>query len=159
MKKILLLLSVQLLCSCKFLVCEFNDRSIVIDNNSSDTIRAFHLAYDKYTIHNQFDTVIHTNKSDYGMGHVLYNNRADWLTSWPEEEDVSQDTMTIFIIKKSVYDTVPWDSIAKNYMILQRYDVPAQYYMDHFWPRKHLAYPPTEDMREIPMWPAYETDK
>lgn len=143
--------------ACKGLYMDYDDNiSIVIDNNSSDTIIGFALSLDKYGVHGQHDTTIHVNQTDYWMGHKLENGYADWLTTWQEDEDVSQDTMTIFVIKKSVYDTVPWDSIAKNYMVLQRYDVPAQYYIDHFWPRKRLTYPPTEDMCEIPMWPPYE---
>lgn len=142
--------------ACKGVYMDYDDNiSIVIDNNSSDTIRVFHLTYD-FALCDQYDTVIHANLSDYGLGHVLLPGYSDWTTTWQEDEDVSQDTMTIFIIKKSVYDTVPWDSIAKNYMVLQRYDVPAQYYIDHFWPRKRLTYPPNEDMCEILMWPPYE---
>jgi len=37
--------------------------------------------------------------------------------------DLPSDTLSIFIFDGEIIETVPWDTIRKNYMILKRYDL------------------------------------
>ena len=131
MRKCILFLLLITICGCKLLECG-DDVCIVLGNALQDTITTMRLSYKKFGLHRQYDTLIHSDKKHYTIGRKLVPEDMDWLTNWYNDEDVSQDTMTIFVIKQSVLDNVPWDTIVKNYMILQRYDVPAQYYMDFF---------------------------
>lgn len=44
------------------------------------------------------------------------------IGSW-EGMFAAHDTLMIFIFDESIFKTIPWDTIRKNYMILKRYDL------------------------------------
>lgn len=88
------------------------------------------------------DNVFHGNIS-YGLGTLdkLYS-------SW------NADTVSFFIFDKDVVDNTPWADVVQNYMVLQRYDFTKA---DLERIRCQIYYPPTEAMKDIRMWPRYES--
>jgi hypothetical protein len=45
--------------------------------------------------------------------------------------DIKSDTLSIFFFDKELYDSLPWDSIRNNYMILDRRDIWEETLLDH----------------------------
>ena len=149
MKYIFFLTLAVLFSCCKGLTDEDCYTSIVVRNISNDTISIFHLSSEHFDIKSQHDTILHATKDDYWFTSRTFPQNRCWSASWYKNKDVSQDTITIFIILQSVCENVPWDMIVKDYQILQRYDIPLQYYKEHFSERHPLTYPPSKDMEGI----------
>lgn len=73
--------------------------------------------------------------------------------SWEKiYQQVKTDTISFFIYNADTLDRYEWNIIKENYMILQRYDLSIYdlQKLDYT-----LYYPPTEAMRNMKMWPAY----
>ncbi len=64
------------------------------------------------------------------------------------------DTVSIFIFHAdTIENTMYWGQIRDSYNILQRYDVSVDDALEQI----SLSFPPTEEMRNIKMWPPYGT--
>lgn len=60
------------------------------------------------------------------------------------------DTLCLFIYDADTVNAYSWEEIKSGYKILQRYDLDIKE-LD-----RPIYYPPTEEMKDIPMYPPYE---
>ena len=67
--------------------------------------------------------------------------------------EFNADTISYFVISTDTLEKYGWDSIRAGYRILQRYD----YSIADYHPGCAPTFPPTEEMRNIKMWPPYGT--
>lgn len=67
-------------------------------------------------------------------------------------DEYYSDTLSVFIFSSNLVDSLPWDSIVDNYLVLQRYDLSVN---DANMGR--LVFPPDSTMKHIHMWPPYGT--
>ncbi|NGF57657.1 hypothetical protein G5B35_24150 [Parapusillimonas sp. SGNA-6] len=69
-----------------------------------------------------------------------------------EEKRRGIDTLSLVIFSVDTLEKYPWEIIREDYMILQRYDLSMSDLrkLDY-----SIAYPPTEAMRNMKMWPRY----
>ena len=65
---------------------------------------------------------------------------------------IVNEKMCLFIFYKDVVNSVPWETIRKDYMVLQRYDLSIDELEKLNWT---VYYPPTEEMKDIDMFPPY----
>lgn len=82
---------------------------------------------------------------------VLSPKTVSWKSIYDVKAD--NDTLSFFIYDVDTLDKYPWKVIRENYMILQRYDLSIY---DFRKLNYTIYYPPTEAMRNMKMWPAYE---
>lgn len=78
------------------------------------------------------------------------------LHSYPFEyiyTNLQVDVLPFFIFSSKVLDSLPWDTIRNQYLILQRYDL-SVFDADHIGT---LVFPPDSTMKHIHMWPPYGT--
>ena len=61
--------------------------------------------------------------------------------------------MSVFIFDSEVLENIEWKEIRDNYMILKRYDLSLEDLQKLDFT---LYYPPTEEMKDIKMYPPYE---
>lgn len=65
--------------------------------------------------------------------------------------DYNTDTMSLFVISTYTLKKDGWDFVRDSYDILQRYDIGVNEF------NHTLSFPPSEEMRDIKMWPPYGT--
>ena len=58
----------------------------------------------------------------------------------------------IFIFDAKVVENTPWEVVAKDYLVLKRYDLTLEDLQRLNW---KITYPPTEAMKDIKQWPPY----
>jgi len=66
----------------------------------------------------------------------------------------TNDTLMFYIFDYKVLTTNKWAEVRDNYMVTQRYDLSLDDLRRLDW---KLSFPPTEEMRNIKMWPPYGT--
>ena len=65
------------------------------------------------------------------------------------------DTLSVFVFNLDTLYKYPWDVIKSEYKICARYDYTKETItVDRLY---NIHYPPTEDMKDIHMYPSYET--
>ncbi len=64
------------------------------------------------------------------------------------------DTVSFFVFSTDTLTKLGWDSVRRTYNIIQRYDIGRK---DIKSILGKMAFPPTEEMRNIKMWPPYGT--
>ena len=64
------------------------------------------------------------------------------------------DTLIVNIFDEEVLESNAWEDIGNNYMVLQRYDLSLQDLQQLNW---QISYPPTEAMKDMKMYPPYES--
>ena len=76
-------------------------------------------------------------------------------TSWElvYKNLMPNDTLSVFIFDAEVLENTDWEEIRDNYMILKRYDLSLEDLQKLDFT---LYYPPTEEMKDIKMYPPYE---
>jgi hypothetical protein len=79
-----------------------------------------------------------------GSGTFPHLYKTEWLT----------DTIHVFLFDVKTVESVPWDEIVDEYLVLQRYDFSKE---DINELRDRLFYPPTPEMAQMHMWPRYGT--
>jgi hypothetical protein len=62
----------------------------------------------------------------------------------------------IYIFDEQVLETISWNTVGENYMVLQRYDLTPEDLQKLKW---QIPYPPTEVMKDMKMYPAYDSEK
>ena len=70
----------------------------------------------------------------------------DWFYYFPN------DTISVFLFDGETVENVPWETVVKEYLVLQRYDLSIE---DMKKLDRTIHYPPTPEMRDIHMWPPY----
>ena len=64
------------------------------------------------------------------------------------------DTLMVFVYNADSFELYGWEYARENYLVQQRYHLSLDdLYKLHFL----LSFPPTEEMRNIKMWPPYGT--
>ncbi len=96
-------------------------------------------------MHDLYDTVMHADKNDYEFAKIEQGQARKFFW-WRDEDDILRDTITFFILDRTVYETHDWATIVENNEVLARYDVPGFLYEKYFDNKKPMTYPPSKDM-------------
>lgn len=73
---------------------------------------------------------------------------------WDEViNDLTSDTMSIFIFHSDTLDKYSWDEVREGYKILQRYDLSLKDLQKLDW---SVTYPPSPEMKDMKMFPPYK---
>ena len=83
-----------------------------------------------------------------------WGNPLDNMMTTYESEFHGMDTLIIFVFNSDTLATYGWENVKDDYLISQRYDLSLNDLKRMNW---HLSFPPTEEMRNIKMWPPYGT--
>lgn len=140
--KIYLLIIICSLSSCQSLLDHVY--GIKIQNYSNDTI----VFYANYSYP---DTAIAIKKP--GLVMTYPKNYSYWDSKKKWEDVLSNDIISIFIFSKASVNKFSWDKIKQDYIILQRYDVSIKELKEL---NSAITYPPTENMKNIKMYPPYK---
>jgi len=65
---------------------------------------------------------------------------------------IPSDTLMIFVFDGKVLKEKPWNEIFHNYLVLQRFDLSLSDLKKLNWT---ITYPPTEEMKDVKMYPRY----
>ena len=65
------------------------------------------------------------------------------------------DTLCLFIYDADTFNTCSWGEISEKYKILKRYDLSEQ---DFKFLKYNITYPPDDRMKDIKMYPPYESE-
>jgi hypothetical protein len=79
-------------------------------------------------------------------------NSGLWVRGCFEEYSHSAE-VHVFIFDMDIINTIDRDTIIKNYMLLQRYDLTIEDLQRLNW---QITYPPSEAMRDVKMYPPYK---
>ena len=64
------------------------------------------------------------------------------------------DTLIVFVFNSDTLSSRGWDYVKDHNNVTQRYDLSLSNLRNLNW---RIAFPPTEEMRNIKMWPPYGT--
>jgi len=70
-------------------------------------------------------------------------------------DEYFSDTVYVYVFDAAVVDTTPWDIVAKDYLVLKRYDLSLEDLQRLDW---QVTYPPTEAMKDVKQYPPYESE-
>ncbi|MCM8872646.1 MAG: hypothetical protein NDJ65_05125 [Paludibacteraceae bacterium] len=101
-----------------------------------------------YSVHDLYDTVMHADKKDYEFAKIEQGQTKKFFW-WRDEDDILRDTITFFILDRTVYETHDWATIVENNEVLARYDVPGFIYEKYFDGEKPMTYPPSKEMSDF----------
>ena len=65
------------------------------------------------------------------------------------------EILYIYIFDASVVENTPWEVVARDYLVLKRYDLTLEDLQLLDW---KVTYPPTEAMKDINQWPPYNSE-
>ena len=154
-KKLLLLIGSCLL----FTACD-----LTIDRDDAH----YHIRFYNASVYNAFigisfdypDTTLR-NRQDvttpgWYLGVESHNSNNDALASMTSYESIfySIDTLIIFVFNADTLSARGWDNVKEHNIVTQRYDLSLSDLYNLDW---RLTFPPTEEMRNIKMWPPYGT--
>ena len=96
---------------------------------------------------------------------TLPEQQPKWLTEIPVN-DFSEitcrkgpqygDTVSIYVFDADILAKYGWDNVRDSNLVLQRYDITYNEFK-HLRAIDALRFPPSEEMRDIKMWPPYGT--
>ena len=81
------------------------------------------------------------------------NNDAIWCRRTYESQ-LREDTLIIFVFNADTLSTYGWNYVKNHNIVTQRYYLSLSDLYNLKW---CLSFPPTEEMRDIKMWPPYGT--
>ena len=158
--KVICILSVSVLfCGCEKWMAEHLGREIMSFRNNAD-----------YTV-SIYSAMITPNRSPIYPDTTLPYSASRIIDIAPRDDKVvyssptggsilevyesyNTDTISFFVFSTESLSTLGWDSARTSYLILQRYDIG---FHDLFLVPQGPTFPPTEEMRNIKMWPPYGT--
>ena len=140
-------------CGCMDLFAEYAVR--VQNNSSSDVFFSYPSLSIIYDDGFRFypDTTIYYEeyhlipKQGIRYPGVESNSLENWFSYFPN------DTISVFFFDVETIETIPWETICNEYLILQRYDLSIE---DLRKMNGYITYPPTEEMRGMHMFPPFE---
>ncbi|MCQ2282039.1 MAG: hypothetical protein MJZ99_05390 [Bacteroidales bacterium] len=88
------------------------------------------------------------------VGAHNYNNEALISRGSYESKFISMDTLIVFVFNSDTLSSRGWDYVKDHNNVTQRYDLSLSNLRNLNW---RIAFPPTEEMRNIKMWPPYGT--
>ena len=62
------------------------------------------------------------------------------------------DSLFVYIFDAELIENTPWEVIAKDYLVLKRYDLTLEDLQRLNW---KITYPPTEAMKDVKQYPPY----
>jgi hypothetical protein len=65
------------------------------------------------------------------------------------------NTLYVYVFDAEVVKNTSWDIIARDYLVLKRYDLTLEDLQRLDW---KISYPPTEAMKDVEQWPPYESE-
>lgn len=154
MKKIYIVFVSLILIGCEPFTEKWD--SIYLKNNSDYEIC---YTYDRENLRhmNYPDTLIPKVKEENLFLSPLsagYNTLITSRESWNQViMRLPNDTLSIYIFKEATINSYPWEIISSEYKILKRYDFSVQ---DLESLNYKISYPPTEQMKNVRMYPPYQ---
>ncbi len=157
--KVICILSVSVLfCGCEKLAMDRRE-TVMFENNAKYGIYVYSMLMPLY-YDNSENNVFYPDTS---LPNVV-PNQIEYINKMSSKDIVSTssgilhifsrfgvDTISIFVFSAdTIEDAMYWSDIRDSYNILQRYDVSPK-------DLGYLSFPPTEEMRNIKMWPPYGT--
>ena len=88
------------------------------------------------------------------VGAHNYNNEVLISRGSYESKFISMDTLIVFVFNSDTLSSRGWDYVKDHNNVTQRYDLSLSNLRNLNW---RIAFPPTEEMRNIKMWPPYGT--
>ena len=79
----------------------------------------------------------------------LFNSCHEWNF---DAKGGNSDTLNVFVFEASVIENTPWEVVARDYLVLKRYDLTLGDLQRLDW---RVTYPPTEAMKDIKQYPPY----
>jgi hypothetical protein len=123
-------------------------------NNSDKILRAYIERSSKDTIIEGYNNPMLSGR-EYTRSSPHSNNKG-YFTSRSCFEGAYHPYIRIYIFDEEVLLATSWNEIIANYMILQRYDLTIKDLQTLNW---QIPYPPTEVMKDMKMYPAYDSGK
>jgi len=65
------------------------------------------------------------------------------------------DTIYVYVFYASVVENTPWEVVARDYLVLKRYDLTLEDLQRLDW---KITYPPTEAMKDVKQYPPYGSE-
>jgi|SRR5690554_183757 len=123
--------------------------SILLKNQSNHKIDSYLGANEHYPD----TTVVETNFrwSVYPGSSIDYSATTPWEEIF--ERYVPSDTLSMFVFHTDTLETNSWETIISEYKVLKRYDLSLE---DVQSLNYTIPYPPTEQMKDMRMYPPYE---
>lgn len=133
---------------------EFHHKTIEITNNSEKAIYAyFGFAYpdtlDFFGVPSSSEPSIYKIETQESNTSALWQ-RTFWEIIFKDERDIPSDTLMVFILDAELLES---ETGHINNTIIQRYDLSLRDLQRTNW---KLAYPPSENMKSIKMYPPYK---
>ena len=155
----LLLFVCLLFCGCEKWMEDHLGRTIVCFKNNAEYGISVYSAmtppydpsspiYPDTSLPIQLPSVIDISSHDY---RVIIDTRDELSEIYTEFQT---DTMSFFFLSTEQLSSRNWDYIRTSYKILQRYDISRD---DFLSIKQYPVFPPSEEMRNIKMWPPYGT--
>ncbi len=137
--RIVLIIMITLICcsnSCEDYVGDKVYSFWMQDNSGEGFAFLVSYNYPDTAIPNEYDKLIGVPPGE----SVSYDSKEKWEEVF---ENLTSDTLSIFIFNGDTIATYGWDVICKDYKILKRYDLSLEDFERLNW---QIAYPPTQDM-------------
>jgi len=128
---ILLLIPILFSGTCKKDKEDCHHRIVINNNSNTDIYFQSEFNYPDTSINHYYNPTIEGN-----VFKCLANSSAGDFTSSCWESyfyDIPSDTLMVFIFDANVLETVPWDTVCANYMILKRYDLSLKDLQNSDW--------------------------
>ena len=103
-------------------------------------------------------------KTDFSVKNIQPGKRYNYCIDFKWEKIFSRlpkDTMSVFIFHTDTLKKYTWEEVRDRYMILKRYDLSYDdiVRLHNKYNVPEIPYPPDERMKDMKMWPPYETNK
>ena len=155
-----------LLCICTASTCEKkedNENCHLAIKFSNNTERSLYVRSAQYNVYHPFSSEIKylsntvEATSMYKVNGGEQDNRNAMLLRSCHESffgrDGYSDTLTVYVFDASVVENTPWEIVARDYLVLKRYDLSLEDLRRLDW---RITYPSTEAMKNIKQYPPYE---
>ena len=131
-----------MLCSCEFTLVKYDDRLSIRNDSERNIYYCESLDYPDTSL------ILRDIKLDsFGQRIEMKKSKVDRLTNSTWEgifRYLKSDTLILFILDAEMVETVPWDTIRKNYEILMRYDLSFNDIQRLNW---KIVFPPTDTVK------------
>ena len=165
MKNVIVLtvgLLVYIICAAVSCESEESDNchtAIIFSNNSLKDvhIRAFNGGGERIPI--SLEEYRSTALTQYKVISGEQDNRRATDDGYCREENFKSamfsDTLKFYILDAFVVENTPWEVVARDYLVLKRYDLSLSDLQKLDW---RVTYPPTEAMKDVAQYPPYGSE-
>ena len=159
MKKVIKILLVALACMatrCPDKESENCHTAIRFSNNSDKDLYIRHYDLLRPPHITEIEHINGAVQQRYKVYSAEQNNRkaTDGFTCY--ERIFRMDSLiNLYIFDATVLENTPWDTVAKDYLVLKRYELSLADLQRLDW---QVTYPPTEAMKDVKQYPPYESE-